>query len=91
MADRTVGGFARTVNYKGPLSDIGGHRFIAKWDEVNQIWSEILGGKLLERPRLSRIYYRKKYFYYPVQAWNAFFGRIRIEWRVPFRSARALR
>ena len=73
-ADRTVGGIARTVNYKGFLFDIGGHRFFTKWDEVNQIWSEILGGKLLERPRLSRIYYRKKYFYYPLQARNAFFG-----------------
>jgi len=36
-ADSTVGGIARTVNYKGYLFDIGGHRFFTKWDEVNEI------------------------------------------------------
>jgi protoporphyrinogen oxidase len=73
-ADRTVGGIARTVNYKGFLFDIGGHRFFTKWDEVSRIWNEILGNKFLERPRLSRIYYRKKFFFYPLQARNALFG-----------------
>ncbi len=73
-ADRQVGGIARTVNYKGYLFDIGGHRFFTKWDEVNQIWQEILGNKFLLRPRLSRIYYRKKFFNYPLVARNALFG-----------------
>jgi protoporphyrinogen oxidase len=56
-ADDTVGGLSRTVNYKGYLFDIGG-RFFSKWDEVNQIWPEILGDKFLERPWLSRISYK---------------------------------
>src|SRR5438132_5008973 len=57
-ADKQVGGIARTVNYKGYLFDIGGHRFFTKWEEVNRMWREILGDKFLTRPRLSRIYYR---------------------------------
>src|SRR5271166_376037 len=73
-ADNTVGGISRTVNYKGYLFDIGGHRFFTKWDEVNQIWQEILQDKFLARPRLSRIFYRKKFFYYPLRAKNALFG-----------------
>ena len=73
-ADKTVGGISRTVNYKGYLFDIGGHRFFTKWDEVNQVWHEILGGKFLKRPRLSRIFYRKKFFHYPLKARNALFG-----------------
>jgi protoporphyrinogen oxidase len=73
-ADRTVGGIARTVSYKGYLFDIGGHRFFTKWDEVNQIWHEILGSQFLERPRLSRIYYRKRFFFYPLRPRNALFG-----------------
>ena len=73
-ADKQVGGIARTVNYKGYLFDIGGHRFFTKWDEVNQIWKEVLGDKFLERPRLSRIYYKKKFFLYPLVAKNALFG-----------------
>jgi len=73
-ADDTVGGLSRTVNYKGYLFDIGGHRFFSKWDEVNQLWREILDGQFLERPRLSRIFYRKKFFYYPLKAQNALHG-----------------
>ena len=73
-ADSTVGGLSRTVNYKGYLFDIGGHRFFSKWDEVNQLWREILEDKFLERPRLSRIYYRNKFFFYPLKARNALFG-----------------
>jgi protoporphyrinogen oxidase len=73
-ADNTVGGISRTVNYKGYLFDIGGHRFFTKWGEVNQVWNEILGDKFLARPRLSRIFYRKKFFYYPLRAKNALFG-----------------
>jgi protoporphyrinogen oxidase len=73
-ADNIVGGIARTVNYKGYLFDIGGHRFFSKCEEANQIWQEVLQGKFLERPRLSRIYYRKKFFYYPLKPKNALFG-----------------
>src|SRR5215471_79017 len=70
-ADDMVGGLSRTVNYKGYLFDIGGHRFFSKWDEVNRIWREVLGSEFVERPRLSRILYRKKFFYYPLRATNA--------------------
>jgi protoporphyrinogen oxidase len=73
-ADNVVGGLASTAKYKGYLFDIGGHRFFTKWDEVNQIWHEILGEKFLKRPRLSRIYYRKKFFYYPLKPANALLG-----------------
>ncbi len=73
-ADNIVGGISRTVKYKGYMFDIGGHRFFTKWDEVEAIWKEVLGGKFLVRPRLSRIYYRKKFFYYPLKPANALFG-----------------
>lgn len=73
-ADNTVGGLSRTVNYKGYLFDIGGHRFFTKWEEVNQIWHEVLPGHFLERPRLSRILYRKKFFHYPLRPKDALFG-----------------
>ena len=73
-ADNVVGGISRTVKYKGYMFDIGGHRFFTKWDEVQKVWDEILGGQFLERPRLSRIYYQKKFFYYPLKPVNALFG-----------------
>lgn len=37
-----VGGISRTVNYKGFLFDIGGHRFFSKSKEVVALWDEIL-------------------------------------------------
>jgi protoporphyrinogen oxidase/GT2 family glycosyltransferase len=66
-SDDVVGGIARTVDYKGYLFDIGGHRFFSKWDEVNRIWREILGDKFLERQRSSRILYRNRFFLYPLK------------------------
>jgi len=73
-ADDTVGGLSRTINYKGYLFDVGGHRFFSKWAEITKLWQEILGSRFLSRPRLSRIYYRKKFFHYPLKFTNALFG-----------------
>ena len=50
-----VGGISRTVNYKGYLFDIGGHRFFSKSREVVDLWNELLPDDFIERPRLSRI------------------------------------
>src|ERR1041384_2347799 len=60
-----VGGISRTVQYKGFHFDIGGHRFFSKSKEVEDFWTEILSGDLLDRPRSSRIYYNGKFFSYP--------------------------
>ncbi len=73
--DTVVGGISRTVNYKGYLFDIGGHRFFTKVKAVDEMWREVLGEeKFLRRSRLSRIYYNKKFFYYPLKATNALLG-----------------
>jgi protoporphyrinogen oxidase len=68
------GGLARTENYKGFHFDMGGHRFFTKSEEVERFWKEALPDDFLLRPRLSRIYYRKKFFYYPLKAWDALAG-----------------
>ena len=66
-----VGGISRTVNYKGFLFDIGGHRFFSKSKEVVDLWHEILPDDFIERPRLSRIYYDGKHYSYPLKAFEA--------------------
>ncbi|MBI3408470.1 MAG: NAD(P)/FAD-dependent oxidoreductase [Planctomycetes bacterium] len=66
-----VGGIARTATYKGFRFDIGGHRFFSKSKEVEDFWTEILPEDMLDRPRSSRIYYRGKYFSYPLKAFEA--------------------
>src|SRR5690242_5647852 len=66
-----VGGLARTVQHGGYRFDIGGHRFFSKNTEVEDLWTEILGSEMLTRGRLSRIYYRGRFFAYPIKAVNA--------------------
>ena len=66
-----VGGIARTEVYKGYRFDIGGHRFFTKVEPVQKLWKEVLPNDFLRRPRMSRIYYRGKYFSYPLKVFNA--------------------
>jgi len=68
------GGLAKTDEYKGYRFDIGGHRFFTKVRVVEQLWHELMGSDFLERRRLSRIYYRGKYFKYPLEPLDALRG-----------------
>jgi protoporphyrinogen oxidase len=67
-----VGGISRTDVYKRYRFDIGGHRFFSKSQEVNEIWREVLGDQLVTRSRMSRIYYDRKFFDYPLRPVDAF-------------------
>ena len=69
-----VGGISRTEIYKGYHFDIGGHRFFSKSKEVVDLWKEILPNDLLKRPRKSRIYYKNKFYNYPLRAFEALFN-----------------
>jgi len=73
-----IGGIAKTINYKGNRIDIGGHRFFSKSDEVMNWWVNIFPTQsskfvpekadkiMLIRKRLSRIFFLRKFFDYPV-------------------------
>jgi protoporphyrinogen oxidase len=68
---RFVGGLARTVEHRGYRFDIGGHRFFSKSQEIEDLWTEMMGDELRSCARISRIYYRQKYFDYPLRPANA--------------------
>jgi protoporphyrinogen oxidase len=68
---RMVGGISRTDQYKGYRFDIGGHRFFSKSEEINRLWCEILGEEFITRDRLSRIYYDRTFFHYPLKPVDA--------------------
>jgi protoporphyrinogen oxidase len=72
--DRQVGGLCKTVEHRGFRCDIGGHRFFTKNKEIQESWEQTLGPDFLRRFRLSRIYYRAKFFYYPLRIGNALWG-----------------
>lgn len=74
-----IGGISRTHEHNGNRMDLGGHRFFTKNDEVMKFWTEIFpscGTPLipensdekifLTRERISRIYFLKKFFDYPI-------------------------
>ena len=70
-----IGGISKTINYKGNRMDIGGHRFFSKDERILQYWEDILPIDLdpekedkvmLVRNRVSRIFYLKKFFDYPI-------------------------
>ncbi|MEM7760888.1 MAG: NAD(P)/FAD-dependent oxidoreductase [Cyanobacteria bacterium P01_A01_bin.40] len=69
-ADR-VGGISRTETYKGYRFDIGGHRFFTKVGEIEALWQEVMGDEFIKVSRLSRIYYKNKFFSYPLEPYNA--------------------
>jgi protoporphyrinogen oxidase len=69
--DSVVGGIARTVHHNGYGFDIGGHRFFTKVKPVEDMWHEVMAEDFLLRKRLSRIYYAKKFFHYPLQPADA--------------------
>ncbi|MGH9056152.1 MAG: NAD(P)/FAD-dependent oxidoreductase [Acidimicrobiales bacterium] len=71
-SDDVVGGISRTVERDGWRFDIGGHRFFTKVRPVSELWHEILPDEeFMLRPRKSRIYYRGKFYDYPLKAMNA--------------------
>ena len=68
--DGLVGGHARTETFEGYRFDIGGHRFFTKIPEAEAIWHDVMGDDLLLVSRRSRIYYNRKFFFYPLKPFN---------------------
>jgi protoporphyrinogen oxidase len=66
--DRCVGGLAKSINYQGFILDYGPHRFFTKLEPVLDLWHEVLGEEQVTIDRLTRIYYRQKYFRYPIRS-----------------------
>lgn len=75
-AENTVGGISKTVLHHGNRMDLGGHRFFSKSQRVNEFWESLLPFEhrpesdkekaMLLRKRISRIYFRGKFFDYPI-------------------------
>jgi len=64
------GGLSRTEIFEGNRFDLGPHRFYSKNNEINQLWHEILGNDFKPVKRCTRIYYKNKFFDYPLKPFN---------------------
>lgn len=72
-ASDKVGGMAKTIDLWGQKIDIGPHRFFSNDTRVNKLWLEVAGKDYRMVDRLTRIYYKKKFFFYPIKAFDALF------------------
>ncbi len=66
-----VGGMARSIELWGQTVDIGPHRFFSSDTRVNKLWLEVIGKDYEMVDRLTRIFFRNKFFYYPIKAGDA--------------------
>jgi len=67
-ATGSLGGLARTEVRDGWRFDLGGHRFYTRSAAVEALWDEIMGDEMLQRDRLSRIYFNGRFIGYPLSA-----------------------
>lgn len=72
--ENSVGGMAKTINLWDQLVDLGPHRFFSSDPRVNSLWLEIIGPDYKMVKRLTRIFYKDKFFDYPLKPFNALRG-----------------
>lgn len=70
-ASPAVGGMARSFELWNQIVDVGPHRFFSNDPRVNKFWLDAVDHEYVMVNRLTRIYYKKKFFSYPIQAVNA--------------------
>lgn len=67
----TVGGLSKTIELWNQQVDLGPHRFFSNDTKVNKLWLEVVGKDYRMVDRLTRIYYKKKFYYYPLKPFDA--------------------
>lgn len=72
--EKIIGGLARTTDYKGYKFDIGPHHFITEAPHIEKWWKDLMGDDFITLKRFTRIYYKKHYFKYPLEALNVITG-----------------
>ena len=73
-ASSQVGGMAGSFNLWGQIVDFGPHRFFSSDPRINEFWLDVVGDEYVMVNRLTRIFYKNRFFSYPIQAFNALKG-----------------
>ena len=69
-ASSYVGGMARSFELWGQRVDMGPHRFFSKEKHINDFFTTLVKDDYTLVNRLTRIYYRNRFFYYPIKLFN---------------------
>ncbi|MFA6263064.1 MAG: FAD-dependent oxidoreductase [Candidatus Babeliales bacterium] len=72
--ENVVGGLAKTIEYKRCRFDIGPHHYLTESAKVLQWWRERMKDDFHMYKRFTRIYYKKKFFNYPLEPLNVIKG-----------------
>lgn len=67
-----IGGMCRSIDLWGMRADLGPHRFFSMDKKVNNFWMEPIKEDFVLVDRLTRIFYNKKFFQYPIKPFDAF-------------------
>lgn len=67
-----VGGLCRTIEDEGYRFDLGGHRWFSKNEDLNDWFRHLMAGEIVLVERISRIYYNRKFFFYPIRFGDIF-------------------
>ncbi len=65
-----VGGMARSFDLWGQRVDCGPHRFFSKQPQINKFFQELIKDDYTLVNRLTRIYYKNRFFDYPLKIAN---------------------
>lgn len=68
-----VGGMSKSIELFSQIVDIGPHRFFSKDKRLNDFWHAHTNGEYEKVSRLTRIFYNRKFFYYPLRGFDALF------------------
>ena len=71
--DSQVGGMSKSIELFSQIVDIGPHRFFSKDKRLNDFWHSHTNGEYEKVSRLTRIFYNRKFFYYPLRGFDALF------------------
>jgi protoporphyrinogen oxidase len=66
-----VGGMCASINLWGAKVDLGPHRFFSSDPRVNNFWLKIIENQYKMIDRKTRIYYKNKFFDYPLKPFDA--------------------
>jgi len=69
-----VGGLSKSIDLWEQRVDLGPHRFFSHDRDINALWLEVVGQQYDIVNRQTRIYYKKRFFDYPIKAFNALEG-----------------
>jgi protoporphyrinogen oxidase len=69
-----VGGLSKSIDLWDQRLDLGPHRFFSHDTKINALWLEVVKGQYEIVNRQTRIYYNKRFFDYPIKAYNALMG-----------------